>query len=63
MQRRLPDGDWENFGNSPVVATTKDDGTFSTYVQSSRTGAIEWRMAGIIDGTDVVSDVVTVTIG
>jgi len=63
VQRRLPEGDWENFGNNPVVVTTKGDGTFSTYVQTGRTGTIDWRVAGNIDGTDVVSDVVTVTIG
>lgn len=64
VERRLSGGDWSGFpdSNNPVTTTTQDDGQFSTWVQTGRAGENEWRLVGEIDGEQVVSSTVTVTV-
>lgn len=64
VERRLEGEDWTGFpdANNPVTAQTRGGGEFSTWVQTGRTGENEWRMVTEIDGEEVVSDAVTVTV-
>jgi hypothetical protein len=64
VERRLEGEDWSGFpdANNPVTATTRSGGEFSTWVQTGRTGENEWRLVTEIDGEEVVSDTVTVTV-
>ena len=57
QRRSAGDKSWERF---PVEARVTG-GSFSTYVQTGRTGAQEWRVKD--PGTGQVSNVVTVTVG
>ncbi len=43
--------------------TTDDDGTFSTYVITGRTGENQFRVVGEVDDVRLESEPVTVTIG
>lgn len=63
VQRSRDGGEWQDFGVTPVTTTTKGDGTFGTYVQTSQTGAMSWRVVGSVEGVEVVSDEVAVTVG
>lgn len=51
------DGDWVDF---PVTASVSNQ-TFTTYVQTGRTGEIKWRV--VDTDNDLTSNEVTVTIG
>lgn len=62
VERRLEDGDWQQFGTDPVEAETRDDGSFSTWVQTGRTGPNEFRLVGEVDGQRVESQTATVTV-
>ena len=64
VERRLDDGDWTGFpdNSSPITTSTGANGGFSTWVQTSRAGANEWRLVGEIDGEPVESNIVTVII-
>ena len=55
--QRFENGAWSDF---PVTMSVSG-GTFATYVQTSRTGANEFRV--VDTDTDVVSNEVTVTVG
>jgi hypothetical protein len=64
VERRLEGGEWSGFpdANNPVTTTTRSSGEFSTWVQTGRTGENEWRLVTEIDGEEVVSSTVTVTV-
>jgi hypothetical protein len=59
IQRSIDGSAWEDF---PVTMTTRDDGTFSGWIQSQRTGVNSIRVVRG-DATTVVSNAVEVTIG
>jgi hypothetical protein len=65
VERSLDGGEWGPFpdADDPVTVTTDDDGTFSTYVVTGRTGKNQFRMVGEVDDERLESDPVTVTIG
>ncbi|MBD0292759.1 MAG: hypothetical protein ICV70_04185 [Jiangellaceae bacterium] len=65
VQRSLDGGDWAAFPDEsdPVTVTTDDDGRFSTYVKTGREGQNGFRVVGTVDGADVASEPVTVTVG
>lgn len=58
VQRRLDGSDWTDF---PVTARTGGDGTFSTWVKTSRQGVNEFRV--VDPATGASSAPVSVTIG
>jgi hypothetical protein len=60
VQRSLDGGDWQDFPVSPM--TTKADGTFSTWVQTSQAGDNSFRVVRV-DDPSVASEPVVVTIG
>ncbi len=60
VQRSLDGGDWEDFPVSPM--TTKADGTFSTWVQTSQAGDNSFRVVRV-DDSSAASEPVVVTIG
>lgn len=62
VERRLEGEDWTPFGNEPVVTETRDDGSFSTWVQTGREGTNEFRLVGEVDGERIESQTVTVTV-
>ena len=65
VERSLNGSDWDSFPDpeDQVTATTKDDGTFSTYVQTGREGENQFRVVGLV-GEDVIeSEPVVVTVG
>lgn len=62
VERRLEGEDWTPFGSEPVVAETRTDGSFSTWVQTGREGINEFRLVGEIDGQPVESEAVAVTV-
>lgn len=55
--QRLENGEWTDFGVQASVRV----GTFETWVQTSRTGAHQWRMFD--PATQTASNPVTVTVG
>lgn len=65
VERRLGDGDWVSFPDdaSQIATQTRDGGAFSTWVQTSRQGENDWRLVGTVDGEQIESNVVTVTVG
>ncbi|HEX6197929.1 MAG TPA: protein kinase family protein [Jiangellaceae bacterium] len=64
VERRLDGGDWQPFPDESgqIVATTDQNGAFSTYVITSRQGTNDWRLVGEIDGEPIESNIVTVVI-
>ncbi|HEU4543436.1 MAG TPA: protein kinase family protein [Jiangellaceae bacterium] len=64
VERRLGGGDWSGFpdSNNPVTTTTQAGGDFSTWVQTGRTGENEWRLVGEVDGEEIASSTVSVTV-
>ncbi len=62
VQRNNGDG-WNNFGTSPVTTTTRDDGSFTTSIITRQAGAAEFRVIGQVDGAEVASNAVPITIG
>lgn len=60
VQRSLDGGDWSDF---PVTATTREDGSIDITVESGRAGENRFRLTGQVNGQEVVSDEVAVTIG
>lgn len=66
VERKIDDGDFETFPGGdkpPITVETGEDGSFSTYVQSSREGQTQWRVVGQV-GEDFLESVpVAVTIG
>jgi hypothetical protein len=64
VQRSHYGGDWAAFPDEddPVTVTTDDDGSFSTYVVTGRTGENQFRVVGEVDGQALESEPVTVTI-
>lgn len=62
VQRRLEGGDWEAFGSEPVEAETREDGSFSTWIQTGRDGVNEFRLVGEVDGEPVESETAAVTV-
>lgn len=59
VERRTDGGDWEDF---PVTVTTNNDGGFSTWIQTGRVGANEFRLTGTVEGAPIESNTVSVTI-
>lgn len=64
VERSLDGGEWGPFpdADDPVTVTTEDDGTFSTWVVTSRTGENRFRLVGEVAGKQLESEPVTVTI-
>jgi hypothetical protein len=65
VERSLDGGEWGPFpdADDPVTVTTQDDGTFSTWVVTGRTGENQFRVVGQVGDELLESDPVTVTIG
>ena len=65
VERSLDGGEWGPFpdGDDPVTVTTADNGTFSTYVVTGRTGENQFRVVGEVGEERLESEPVTVTIG
>ena len=65
IERSLDGGEWGVFpdADDPVTVTTDEDGTFSTYVITGRTGENRFRVVGQVDDELLESEPVTVTIG
>jgi hypothetical protein len=64
VERSLDGGDWSAFpdASDPVTVTTRDDGSFSTYVVTGRAGQNQFRVVGQVGGERLESEPVTVTI-
>lgn len=65
LQRRVDDGEWEDFpesGADQLTATTRDDGTFGTWVTTGQSGQNAFRFV-LADDDQVVSNEVEVTVG
>jgi hypothetical protein len=64
VERSLDSGDWSAFpdASDPVTVTTRDDGSFSTYVVTGRAGQNQFRVVGQVGGERLESEPVTVTI-
>ncbi|MFW6091453.1 MAG: hypothetical protein ACODAF_06210, partial [Actinomycetota bacterium] len=58
------DGEWQSFpdDSGQITTQTREDGGFSTWVQTSRQGENGWRLVGTIDDEEITSEVATVTI-
>jgi hypothetical protein len=65
VERSLNGSDWDSFpdAGNQVTVTTKDDGTFSTYVQTGREGENQFRVVGQVGENFLESEPVVVTIG
>jgi hypothetical protein len=65
VERSLNGSDWDSFpdADDPVTVTTKDDGTFSTFVQTGRSGENQFRVVGQVGDEFLESDPVVVTVG
>lgn len=65
VERSLNGSDWDSFPDpdGQITATTKDDGTFSTYVQTSREGENQFRVVGQVGEDFIESEPVVVTVG
>ncbi|HET6918604.1 MAG TPA: hypothetical protein VFI46_03960 [Jiangellaceae bacterium] len=65
VERSLDGGEWGAFpdADDPVTVTTDDNGTFSTYVVTGRTGQNRFRVVGQVGDEPLESEPVTVTIG
>jgi hypothetical protein len=64
VQRSLDGGKWGVFpdADDPVTVTTADDGSFSTWVVTGRTGENRFRVVGDVGDETLESEQVTVTI-
>lgn len=64
VERSLDGGDWSAFpdADDPVTVTTDDDGSFSTYVVTGRTGQNQFRVVGEVGEELLASEPVTITI-
>jgi hypothetical protein len=64
VQRSLDGGEWGAFPDSddPVTVTTDDDGSFSTWVVTGRSGENRFRVVGEVGDETLESKPVTVTI-
>jgi hypothetical protein len=64
MTGRLDGGDWSVFpdADDPVTVTTRDDGSFSTYVITGRVGQNQFRVVGQVGDERLESEPVTITI-
>ena len=64
VERSLDGGEWSAFPDAgdPVTVTTRDDGSFSTYVVTGRAGQNQFRVVGQVGGERLESAPVTVTI-
>lgn len=65
VERSLNGSDWDSFpdAENQVTVTTKDDGTFSTYVQTGREGENQFRVVGQVGENFLESEPVVVTVG
>jgi hypothetical protein len=65
VERSLNGSDWDSFpdAGNQVTVTTRDDGTFSTYVQTGREGENQFRVVGQVGENFLESEPVVVTIG
>lgn len=57
VQRQEAGGEWQDF---PVTVTLNDDGSFSTWIQTSRQGTQEFRLQVI--GSDIATPTVQITV-
>lgn len=64
VQRSLDGGTWGAFpdADDPVTVTTDDDGSFSTWVVTGRSGENRFRVVGQVGDETLESEPVTVTI-
>jgi len=64
VERSLDGGDWSVFpdADDPVTVTTRDDGSFSTYVITGRVGQNQFRVVGQVGDERLESEPVTITI-
>ncbi len=64
VERSLNGSDWDTFpdADDPVTVTTNDNGEFSTYVQTGRSGENQFRVVGQVGDEVVASEPVVVTI-
>lgn len=65
VERSLDGSQWDSFpdADDQVTVTTTDDGTFSTYVVTGRSGENQFRLVGQVGGEFLESAPVTVTVG
>ena len=65
VERSLNGSDWDSFPDpeDQVRATTKNDGTFSTFVQTGREGENQFRVVGLVGEDFIESEPVVVTVG
>jgi hypothetical protein len=64
VERSLDGGDWSVFPDvdDPVTVTTREDGSFSTYVITGRVGQNQFRVVGQVGDERLESKPVTITI-
>ena len=64
VERSLNGSDWDTFpdASNPVTVTTDDNGEFSTYVQTRRSGENRFRVVGQVGDEFLESEPVVVTI-
>jgi hypothetical protein len=64
VERSLDGGDWSVFpdADDPVTVTTREDGSFSTYVITGRVGQNQFRVVGQVGDERLESKPVTITI-
>jgi hypothetical protein len=64
VERSLDGGEWSVFpdADDPVTVTTRDDGSFSTYVITGRVGQNQFRVVGQVGDERLESEPVTITI-
>jgi hypothetical protein len=64
VERSLNGSDWDTFpdADDPVTVTTDDNGEFSTYVQTGRSGENQFRVVGQVGDAFLESEPVVVTI-
>jgi hypothetical protein len=65
VERSLNGSDWDSFPDpeDQVTAKTKNDGTFSTFVQTGREGENQFRVVGLVGEVSIESEPVVVTVG
>ncbi|MGH8825697.1 MAG: hypothetical protein ACRDVN_14675 [Jiangellaceae bacterium] len=64
VERSLNGSDWDTFpdADDPVTVTTNENGEFSTYVQTGRSGENQFRVVGQVGDEFLESEPVVVTI-
>jgi hypothetical protein len=64
VERSLNGSGWDTFpdADDPVTVTTDDNGEFSTYVQTGRSGENQFRVVGQVGDAFLESEPVVVTI-